>query len=314
MSLQSRIHFRKFPIAFAFSLALLLVLPQGHSQTISTHTSLSVAQNGPKTTLSVTVKDFAGTAVSGGSVSFLDGSSSLGSAFINENGTATLTLDSLPANTRQITAVYSGDSAHTGSASASAQLQAEDTGTLPDFSIAANPTSLSLNPGDYGTVVLTITPSSAAFTQSVTLSISGLPNGTSATFTPQIATPVKGASVISTLQIQTTAASGAQNNGLPLGGNGSPTAYAFMLPGILALAGIGALRGRSGLRLMGVALLLLASTSGLTACSQRYGYLHHPPAANPGTPAGSYTVTVTAYSNNGGQVTTHTLQLALTVK
>jgi hypothetical protein len=309
MSLQSRITFRKFPTAIIFVLALLLVLPQGHSQTVATRTSLSVAKDGAKTTLYVTVKDATGTAVSGGTVSFLSGNTSLGSAFVSEGGTATLTLDSLPANTKKITAVYAGDGSHAASASGSASVQAEDTGTLPDFSVSASPTSLSLNPGDYGTVVLTITPSSAAFTQSVTLSISGLPNGTTSTFTPQIVTPVKGAAATSTLQIQTSGASGAKNNGLPFGGNASRIAYALALPGLLALR-----RRRTGLRLLGIALLLIASTSGLTACSQRYGYLHHPPAANPGTPAGSYTVTVTAYSNNGGQVTTHNLQLALTVK
>ncbi|SRR5579884_552875 len=309
MSLQSRITFRKFPTAIIFVLALLLVLPQGHSQTAATRTSLSVAKDGAKTTLLVTVKDATGTAVSGGTVSFLSGNTSLGSAFVSEGGTATLTLDSLPANTKQITAVYAGDSGHAASASGSANVQAEDTGTLPDFSVSANPTSLSLNPGDYGTVVLTITPSSATFTQSVTLTISGLPNGSTATFTPQIVTPVNGAAATSTLQIQTSGASGAENTGHPFGGNASRIAYALALPGLLAL-----LRRRTGLRLLGMTLLLIASTSGLTACSQRYGYLHHPPAANPGTPAGSYTVTVTAYSNNGGQVTSHNLQLALTVK
>ncbi len=93
-------------------------------------------------------------------------------------------------------------------------------------------------------------------------------------------------------------------------------AYAMLFPGVLALVGIGALRKRGGnsFRLFGVVLLLLASVSGLTACSQRYSYLHHPPTANAGTPPGNYPITLTAYSNNGGQVTSHSLQLTLTVK
>jgi hypothetical protein len=305
---------QKFPIAIAFVLAFLLVLPQGHGQTASTRTSLSIAKDGAKTTLSVTVKDPFGAAVSGGTVTFQNGNTSLGSAFVKEDGTATLTVDLLPAGTKQITAVYSGTDNHAASASTSANVQSEDTTSLPDFSISANPTSLSLNPGDYGAVILTITPSSADFKQSVTLTISGLPNASTSTFTPQIVTPINGAPVSSTLQIQTTASSGAKNDGLPLGRNAAHVAYALVFPGILTLAGIGSLRRRSGLRMMGLALLLLASISGLTACSQRYGYLHHPPTANPGTPAGSYTVTVTAYSNNGGQVISHSLQLALTVK
>jgi hypothetical protein len=294
-------------------LALLLVLPQGHSQTIGTRTSLSVTKDGTKTTLTVTVKDPTGAAVTDGTVSFMSGNTSLGSAFVNQNGTATLTLDSLSASATQITAVYSGSVSHAASASATANVQAESSSGLPDFAISANPTSLSLNPGDYGTVILTVTPQNG-FTQSVTLAVSGLPNASTATFTPQIVTPQSnGAAVTSTLQIQTTSATGL-NEGLPFGGNASHIAYAVIFPGVLVLAGIGAMRHRSGLRLMGVALLLLASMSGLTACSQRYGYLKHPPAAAPGTTPGSYTVTVTAYSNNGGQVTTHTLQLAVTIK
>jgi len=310
MSLQSRNIFRKFPAAMFALLALVLVLPHGHGQTIATRTSLSVAKDGGKTTLSVKVQDPTGSAVSGGTVSFVSGTTSLGSVFLKEDGTADLTVDAPPASVKQITAVYSGDSSHAASASAGANLHAEDTGTLPDFSITASPTSLSLNPGDYGTVVLTITPSSTSFTQSVTLSISGLPNGSSATFTPQIVTPLNGASALSTLQIQTSAYSGARNQGLPLGERASQIAYALALPGAWLLLRL----RRSGLRMLALPLLLLVCASGLSACNARWGYLNHPPAANAGTPAGSYTLTVTAYSNNGGQVTTHNLQLALTVK
>jgi hypothetical protein len=296
--------------------ALLLAIPHGYSQTTGTRTALSAATEAGKTTLSVTVKDPTGAAVSDGTVSFVSNGQSLGSAFVQENGTATLTLDKIPANAKQITAVYSGSNSHAASTSANVSLQANATSGPPDFSISANATSLSLTAGEYGTVILTVTPLNG-FTQSVTMSISGLPIGTTAVFTPTIVTPTTAAAVPSTLQIQTTASSkSSQNQALPFGNHTSHIAYAVLFPGVLALVGIGALRKRSstGLRLFGVALLLLACTSGLTACSQRYSYLHHPPAANPGTPAGNYTLTVTAYSNNGGEVTSHPLQLAMTVK
>jgi hypothetical protein len=261
------------------------------------------------------VKDPTGAAVSDGTVSLVSSGLSLGSAFVNENGTATLTLDKLPASTKQITAVYSGSERYAASASANTAVQANATTGPPDFSIGANPASLTLNPGDYGTSIFTVT-SENGFAQSVTLSLSGLPGATSSTFTPSVLVPAAGGSVTSTLQIQTTASSGAMNQGLPLGGNASHLAYAMVLPGAFALLGIGALckRGNSGLRLLGIAVLLLASATGLTACSQRYSYLHHPPTVNPGTPAGAYPITITAYSNNGGEVTSHSLTLTLTVK
>jgi hypothetical protein len=302
---------------WAAVLALFLVASQGFSQTVGTRTALSVTAEAAKTTLAVTVKDPTGAAVSGGTVSFVSNGLSLGSAFVGDDGSAALTLDKIPASTKQITAVYLGSGRYAASTSASANLQANNTTGPPDFSVAANPTSMTLTPGEFGTVILTVTPENG-FNQSVTLALSGLPTTTvSSRFTPSIVTPTSTAAATSTLQIQTTASStSSQNDSGPFGGGASHLAYAILFPGMLALVGIGALRkrGGNGLRLMGVALLLVVSASGLTACSQRYSYLHHPPTPNTGTPAGTYPVTITAYSNNGGEVTSHTLQLTVTVQ
>jgi hypothetical protein len=324
MSLQSTSNIWKWNLtttikrgaSLATFFALFLLTPQIHSQIVGTRTSLSVASDAGRTTLNVTVKDPTGAPVSDGTVSFVSNGQSLGSAFVEENGTATLAVDKLPTNAKQITAVYSGSERHAGSASANVTLQANATSGPPDFSITANQTSLNLTAGEYGTVILTITPLNG-FTQSVTMSISGLPIGTTAGFTPTIVTPTTTASAPSTLQIQTTASSkSSRNQALPFGNRTSHIAYAMLFPGVLALAGIGALRkrGNIGLRLFGVVVLLLAGVSGLTACSERYSYLHHPPAKNPGTPAGTYPLTITAYSNNGGEVTSHPLQLTMTIK
>lgn len=320
MSLQSTSAIRKWNFTAAIKcgpylaavLALFLVATMGHSQTTGTRAALSIAADGAKTTLSVTVKDPTGAAVTDGAVSFLSNGQSLGSAIIRPDGSATLVLDKLPPGIKQITAVYSGSERFAASTS-SAAIQSDTSSAPPDFSVTANVSSLNLNAGDFGTVILTITPENG-FTQSVTLAISGLPFAATSVFTPSIVTPPL---TSSTLQIQTTASSkSSQLQGAPLGGTTSHLAYAMLFPGVLALVGIGALRkhGGNGLRLLGVALLLVACSSGLTACSQRYGYLHHPPAENRGTPAGTYPVTVTAYSNNGGEVTSHTLSLTLTVK
>jgi Bacterial Ig-like domain (group 3) len=323
MSLQSNTSIWKWNITtaarhglyYAAVLALLLVLPQGHSQTTGTRTTLAVSHESAATAFTVTVKDPTGAAVSGGTVSLMDGGQSLGSAFVNPDGTATVTVDKLPANAKQISAVYSGTQQYAASASASMNVQANDTTAPPDFSISASPSSLTLNPGAFGTSILTVT-SENGFAQSVTLSLSGLPGvgTTTSTFTPSVAVLAANGTVTSTLQIQTTAAS-TMNQALPFGGNAAHLAYAMAFPGVFALLGIGALRKRGGnsLRLFGIAALLLASASGLTACSQRYSYLHHPPAANTGTPAGNYPITITAYSNNGGEVTSHSITLTLVI-
>ena len=285
---------------------------------VTTHTQLSSATSDHGVTFTANVSDSVGNAATDGIVTFENAQgASLGSAFVND-GEATLTLDQQLYG--QIYAVYGGSSGFRAS-TAQAQVTGDAVSSLPDFSITANPTSLNLSPGQYGTVVLTITPING-FNNMVTLSCSSPPAASACIFSPTTATPQNGNPVTSSLQITTQGASGARlawpGQGSSQGSSHSPyTAYAVVLPGLLALAGLGALRKRSGLNALGVlglAALLAASTVGLSACSQRYSYLNHPPAPNPGIAAGSYTITVAAYSNNGAAVTSHTLNIALTVK
>jgi uncharacterized membrane protein len=69
---------------------------------------------------------------------------------------------------------------------------------VPDFSLSANPASQTVVPGGSGTYSVTISPTNG-FTGAVTLSVSGLPTGTTGTFTPN---PATGSS---TLTVTTTA-------------------------------------------------------------------------------------------------------------
>jgi xyloglucan-specific exo-beta-1,4-glucanase len=75
----------------------------------------------------------------------------------------------------------------------------------PDFSLAANPTSLTVNRGASGTSTITITRT-GGFTGAVALSASGLPSGVSASFNPASAT---GTSSVLTLTASGTATLGA---------------------------------------------------------------------------------------------------------
>ena len=61
-------------------------------------------------------------------------------------------------------------------------------------------------------------------------------------------------------------------------------------------------------------MLAMVTTLGTTACNPHYYYYNHGPPTNPGTPAGNYTVTVTAQSSNGITAITHSTTLAMTVK
>ena len=192
-----------------------------------------------------------------------------------------------------------------------------DTGSLPDFALTASPTAASVTAGDFANIAVTVTPENG-FNDTVTLSCAGVPATAKCVFSPTTLTPLTNQPVTSTLQIQTQAASGKGNALMKSPSAGSHVAYAIALPGVLALAGLGALRRRSGiatLRVLGFVALLVAAGLGLGACSARYGYLNHPPSGNPGTPPGSYIITVSGYASlSGTSVVGHALSVTLTVK
>jgi hypothetical protein len=148
----------------------------------------------------------------------------------------------------------------------------------------------------------------------VTLSCSGLPDQAACTFTPENVEilPNTATPLTSTMVIATQAASSAST-----AHPGSDTvAWAFLLPGALGLGGLawGAPRRAWLNRLSLLALVGLVTLLGATACNARYDYFNHGPPQNPATPAGTYTVTVTAQSSNGVAAITNNTTLALTVQ
>ncbi len=277
---------------------------------VATRVQLSSAASDHGTTYTASVSDIAGNPATDGVVSLENAKgASFGSAMVKD-GVAQLTVDQQISGS--VYAVYSGSKDFRASM-VQTQATGDTTGTEPDFTITANPTSLSLNPGQYGTIVLTITPLNG-FSDMVTLSCGTIPAASNCTFSPTTLTPLTANPVTSSLQITTQGPSGAM---LVYPGHHSETALAIVLPGLLALVGLGAVRKRSGLSalsMIGLAALLAASALGMSACAQRYDYLHHPPESNPGIAAGTYTIPIAAYSNNGSAVTSHTLNVTLTVK
>jgi hypothetical protein len=63
-----------------------------------------------------------------------------------------------------------------------------------------------------------------------------------------------------------------------------------------------------------IALVGVVTLLGTTACNPRYQYEHHGPQQNPATPAGTYTINVTAQTSNGVTALAHTTTFVLTVK
>lgn len=272
---------------------------------VATRVQLSAQRDAGETlSLNATVGGAAGEAVSEGSVSFETVKGSLGSVFVHD-GSASLHLTNPPSWAKTITAVYHGDAAFAPSTASTAV--PEQASGLPGFTVTASPSSVTLPAGQYATVNLTIT-SQNAFSEAVNLSCSGLPGASTCTFSPVVATPPANGSVVSAMQITTQARSGKTSRFIdPLHGtaHGSGLTYALVIPGMLALAGVGALRRKNfgALRALGLVMLLGAGMLGLSSCSQRYSYLHYPPSPNFGTAAGNYTIVISAYSSNGTAIT-----------
>lgn len=272
-----------------------------------------------KVTLTAHVTPLSGFDAPTGVVTFRAGSSDLGSAILDADGNAALTTNNLaPGSHQNVVAVYRGDASHAGSTSPSAEVSSADSG-VAGFTVSANPTTISMPVGSFGSSTVTITPVNG-FNAYVSLSCSGLPVAATCTFSPinvlAACTTSGGVTTCppgySTMQIQTLAPSGELTT--PPGPHSRLPVYAVLFPAVFGAAGLGARKRRAARNAL-LLLFLLTGAMGLTACNVRYNYLNHGPTPNPGTPAGTYTVTINSISTTGSLITTPPTspQIALTL-
>jgi len=281
------------------TLSLTLIVGKA-SPTVALASSDITALAKSAVTFTATVASSAGTPT--GSVSFQDGTTSLGSGTLSQ-GVATYTTSSLAAGAHTIAAQYGGSSnfsAVTGSAV---------TETVDDFSLNAATTSAasaSVSPGGMATYALLIGPTiGTTFPAAVTLSVSGLPPGATATLTPKALAAGAGPTKVSlTVHVPSQSASLLRRSilALQLSAQSPP-----MMLGMLFLPLAGRIRRSAGKhgRLALLLLLALFGTSliGLTGCgSKDSGFL--------GNAQTSYTLTVTATSG----ALSHSTTLTLTVQ
>jgi DNA-binding beta-propeller fold protein YncE len=251
-------------------------------------------------TLTATLTSSAGTP--SGSVSFLDGTTLLGSVTLS-SGAASYTTSSLAVATHSITAVYSGNANFTAATSSAVSEVVQDYSLSVSGSTGSGNSggsssggSQTVVPGGSATYSLALSPSNGTtFPAPVTLSLSGLPPGATGTITPQ--TLPAGSSLTNvtlTIQLPQVTAS-LDRKQLP------NRQIPPLLWGILLLPFAGKLR-RAGKRLgKGAALLLLLATgaaavAGLSGCGTANGFF--------GQQQQSYTVTITATSGTVSRATT----------
>ena len=132
-----------------------------------------------------------------GSVSFLAGSLSLGSATIGSTGIATITTTSLPAGTLSITAIYTGDNNFNSAAATPISVA---TGS-PSITLAVGQPSMTITVGASGTEALTVTPQ-LGYTGDVSFTCGSLPTGVTCSFSPSIGA-LSGAPLQSALTVTT---------------------------------------------------------------------------------------------------------------
>jgi hypothetical protein len=217
-----------------------------------------------------------------GTVTFFDNGVQLGTAVSVLNGTATLAAPVLSAGaTAVITAAYSGDTnflASTSSNSLSVVVAS------PSFSFTSTgPAAYTAAPGAVATYNFALSPLNGSYPGNVSFSITGLPTGATASFTPNSVTASGGATPV-TMTVQTASAT-AQNRNLPFG-RGFVMALLF-----LPLLGTRRVREKLKGRMLLLILVMAGVTATLSGCGTTNGFLLQKPQ--------TYTLTVTA---TGGTV------------
>ncbi len=168
------------------------VLLNSSGSTASLASSLNPAVSGTSVTFTATVTAGARgvTVVPGGSVTFYDGATSLGSGTLS-GGQVTFTTSSLSVGSHSITASYSGDSSFFQNTSAPLTQVINIAGSAPSYQVSANPTSATIQRGQSANFTVTVNPING-YRGTVTLSCGSLPLGVSCQFNPASVTPSTG--------------------------------------------------------------------------------------------------------------------------
>jgi Bacterial Ig-like domain (group 3)/FG-GAP-like repeat/FG-GAP repeat len=289
------------------------VVNQGTSSTGVT-SSANPAAAGATVTFTATVTS----TVSGngivptGTVTFYDGSTSLGSGTLNSSGQASFVTQSLAVGTHSITGKYSGDTNFSASTSA-ALSQVISSTTQPDYTLSAKPTSQTVNPGSSASYTITVT-STNGYNGTVTLNCPSTPPASGVSCN----TPLTLTSGTGTLTISTTGPTSALMR-TGFGPQGVQKLWASLTGlGMFGLLLAGDWKNRSRKR-AAIVLLVLAVVMilALVGCGGGSSSGGGGGGGGSGTPAGTYTINLTGTGtagNNGGNTGQHTLSVTLVVQ
>lgn len=257
------------------------------------------------TTVSFTAMVTAATGSPTGTVTFLDGTTPLGTATLS-SGKAGYSTTSLAGGTHSITAAYGGDANDASSVSSAVTLAI--TVPTPGFSLSLNPSSGSIAATGSTTTTLTITPVNG-FNQTVSFKCTGLPAQATCTFAPATVTP-SGAPATTMVTIAAGANASLVHPTGPTGNGKLPLAFAGVVLGLAFLRDHRRLRSRL---LSCIAMCALgAGLLGIGSCASGSGGGGMAPPATTTTTAPASTtgsVSITATSGSIVQSTPYTLTM-----
>jgi hypothetical protein len=261
----------------------LMTLPLALPTTTTLTSSNTTAGTGESVTLTANVTQSAGS-IPTGQVLFAYGTTTLGTVTLDANGNATLQTSFSATGVYNITASYSGN----GTDAPSVSNSLTETVVTPGITAAVNPTSLSIQPGSSGQLVITITPI-GGYTGTIDFSCGTLPAHVSCTFAPPTLTLSGAGPFTDTLTVSTNAAATAQLRFPGQGGklNSVLLAALLWLPGSMA-AMFGLKRRKSKHSTSRqvfwmIAILLWIGAGALSSCGGKSSF------AAPGT----YTIPIT---------------------
>jgi hypothetical protein len=263
-------------------------------------TSLSNPDLGVTITLTATVNTGGNPVVPTGTISFIDNFTILGTTAVQANATATFQTSSLAAGAHTITAFYPGDITYASSTS-NAVIITVVAPVPPDFSVSIPNGSATITAGQPATYNISVTPQ-GGFTGTINFACSGLPAASSCGFNPPALTP-NGSAASTTLTVSTTARSTAAAQ--PLNGTTLAALATFGFLGIVFLGN--STRRKRSVRITCMLLLLAVAVFAIASCGG--GGSPPPPPPVTGTPAGTFSVTISATSG----ATTHTSVITLVV-
>lgn len=262
--------------------------------------SSALVYPGQSVTLTATVTSSAGTPT--GNVTFLNGSTQLGTSALNASGVATFN-GTLSPGANSLTADYAGTTAFAASNSSAITV------TEPDFSLTSNVSTLSVTPGSSGSVTLTLTPV-GGYNGTVGMSCTSVLAGVTCSFTPVTYTlDGSNTAVTGTVSIAASSSAALAFPRLNRDRNNLVEAGVLWLPGLATLL-LFALQRKRMLRnprtgQMLLLLALLATGAGLTACGGGGGSGGSPPPVT-----GTVILTAAGSAGDVGQ----SLQLSVTVQ